>query len=268
MLSLLASLALILPVLDDKSAPPDPAKIQAAVSGLEKAFKPSGEAKERVEAIRAAAELPDAEIVKRIGKGLTDKDLEVQKAAIEALRWIHHPDALKELHAAAKNQKQYKEQPILLADLLKAIGQYGQASSIAVLTDEVWAVQEANVLRARILGLGQIRTKESVEALMELMRVAGTRKMQPMMEDFRLALAVLTGADQGSSQQLWNDWWNDNKNKLKVAEKAGELEKGLRVRWDSYWGKEGMMGTERTKKRGERGKDDPGTGSGEKPKGG
>jgi HEAT repeats len=256
MLKLLAALLLSLPLAAQATPVADPARVKTAVTELEKAWK-STEAGERIRAIQAHATVADAEVVKWIAKGLKDKQVDVQKASIEALRWINHPDALTHLQTAAKDNKFYKDQPMVYAALLKAVGQYGNKTSVAILTDDVWSVQEQHVVQARILGLGRIRTHESVEALMDLMKVAGTRKIDNVMPDFRLALVALTGADQGLSQLSWQNWWNDNKNKFKVAPTMGELPKDLERKWKVYWGE--MQDEERPKKRSDRGKDEPET---------
>src|SRR5262249_49300774 len=143
----------------------------------------------------------------------------------------------------------------LYASLLRAIGQHANASSIEVLADDLWGVQDHGVIQARILSLGRIRTVTSAETLLGLMKAAGPNKIQPFMEDFRLALLSITGVDQGASQDLWLRWWNDKKSKLKVPETPPQLPKAMQARWDSYWG--GKMYKDRQPRRGERGKDDP-----------
>jgi hypothetical protein len=253
MIALIAFLPLIFAA--PQSAPiADPARVKAAVTELEKAWK-SNDAGERVRAIQAQATVADAEVVKWIAKGLKDKQIDVQKASIDALRWINHPEALTALQNAAKDAKLYKEQPMVFAALLKGVGQYSNKSSIAILKDDVWAVQEQHVVQARILGLGRIRTHESAEALIDLMKVAGTRKIDGVMPDFRLALVAITGADMGVSQIAWQQWWSDNKSKLKIAPAMGELPKELSFKWKVYWGE--MSEDERPRKRSDRGKDAP-----------
>jgi hypothetical protein len=216
-----------------KPAAPDPARVKAALVELKEAFaKP--DAGPRLRAIEAAAPLADADVVDWIARGLRDKDLQVQRAAIEALRFNEHPRALDPLHAQARQPAAQKDATGYAA-LLRAIGQHGSSASIAILTDGVWAVQDAGVIEARILSLGRIRTKESVKALIDLTEVAGPNKIQPFMPSFRLALCALTGADQGASRDLWLAWWRENKDALKVAPEQGPMPKELERRWHRYW---------------------------------
>lgn len=253
MLHVLLTIALMSPVNEDKPGP-DPARVKAAVVELDKALK-SGTKDEKLKAIQKDSEIVDVDVVRAIARAVADKELDVQRSAIEALRWMDHPAAVDELHAIAKNRRDLRKESTLFAALLRAIGQHGSKKSIDVLRDDVWTVLEASVIEARILGLGRIRATESVEALMELMKVAGPQRIQNVMPHFRLALARLTGVDKGQSQELWQAWWSENKGKFKVAEEAPPLARELQFRWDTYWGKEAPY--ERLRKRDERGRGDP-----------
>jgi hypothetical protein len=251
------------PVAEDKTGPqrpaPDPARVKAAVSALDKAFRGTSK-EEKLKALQEHSDVADAEVVKRIARGLADKELDIVKSSVVALRWLDHPDALKELHALAKSPRELRKEPVLYAELLKAIGQHSSPTSIAVLNDDLWSVPEYGVVQARILGLGRIRTSESVEALMSLMKAAGPQRMQNAMADFRLALVQLTGVDKGVSQQLWFEWWAENRAKLKIAAEPPEMPRELALRWEVYWGQREPY--ERLRRRTDRGKGDPESGSG------
>ena len=231
----------IVPASEDKTARADPAAVKAALVELEKAFK-SGETGDRVRAIEAAAAIEDGEVVASIAKGLRDREPDVRRGAIAALRHNAHPKALDELHVLVAQDRALRKEPATFAAVLRAIGQHGDARSIAILEDDPWSVPDHAVIQARILGLGRIRTPAAVEALFDLMKVAGPQKIQPFMEDFRTSLRVLTGVDQGASRELWFTWWNDNKGKLKIAPEVGELPKPMQARWSAYW-EEGARGT-------------------------
>jgi hypothetical protein len=220
-----------------KPAPPDPQRVKAAVAELEKAFK-EGQSAERIRAIEDGERTIDAQVIRWIAHGLADRDVEVQRAAIEALRFMDHPDALKDLETAALHDESLRKDPEIYAALLKAIGQHASPSSLPIFKESLWTVQDRAVIRARVLGIGQIRTEAAVEALIGLMRSGGKGVIQPFMEDFRLALAELTGVDQGRSQDLWYTWWNENHAKLKVDAKPPVLAKPLQRTWDSYWSRD------------------------------
>lgn len=224
-----------------KPAAPDAARVKSALVELKDAFaKP--DAGPRIRAIESAAGLADAEVVRYLGRGLDDRDVSVQKAAIEALRFSAQPKALDELLARAK-VKAAKDDLPLYAALLRAIGQHGDPRAVEILTENLWAAPDAQVIQAKILGLGRVRTKESLKALTDLMEVAGPNKIQPFMKDFRLALWSLSGVDQGESRDLWLRWYRDNKSGLKIGPEPQAEPPELSRRWQQYWAKPGAGGT-------------------------
>lgn len=252
----LTALLAVAPVQDPQAPAPDPAAVKAAVAELTQAFT-KGKTPERVEAITKNSKLVDASVIKCIVKGLADEDAKVKGAAIDALRYMPHPDAyaaLQDMLKREKTEKKLDKDVDLYTKLIKAVGQHGNKASVPLLADNVFGNTEFKVNEARILALGHVRAKESVDALIGLMRTAGREKVQPYMGTFRVSLMVLTGADQGASQDAWMTWWNDHKNEVKVAASAPALPKDMQMRWDYFWGNE--ITYERNKKRGDRG-DDP-----------
>jgi hypothetical protein len=236
--------------------PPDPAAVKAAVAELTQAFA-KGKSPERIEAITKNSKVVDAAVVKCIVKGLSDDDMKVQGAAIDALRYMQHPDAftaLQDLLKRDKTEKKIEKDVELYTKLIKAIGQHGNKASVPLLAENVFGSTEYKVAEARVLALGNIRAKESVEELIGMMRTAGREKVQPYMQTFRMSLMVLTGVDQGASQDSWTTWWNEHKGDFKVPAAAPPLPKEMQMRWDYFWGN--GLTYERNKKRGDRG-DDP-----------
>lgn len=220
-----------------KSPAPEAERVKAALVELKGAFaKP--DAGPRIRAIESAANLPDAEVVRCVARGLDDKDVAVQKAAIEALRFSTSAQAFEELLARAK-VKAAKDDLPLYAALLRAIGQHGNARSIEVLADNPWSAQDAQVIQAKVLGLGRVRTKESLKALTDLMEGVGPVKIQPFMKDLRLALWSLSGVDQGESRDLWLGWYRDNKATVKIAPAPQAEPRELARRWEQYWARPG-----------------------------
>jgi hypothetical protein len=254
MLPFLALVALCLPRTPEGPSQADAQRAKGAVAELEKAWK-SEAAAERVRAIQANGDVADAEVVKLVARGLRDKEPEVQHAAIEALRRVGHPDALKELQALARDGQAFRKDPPSQAALLRAVGQYGSASSIKILGEELGPDQDARVLQARILGLGRTRTRESLERLFEGLRISGAQRSEAQLPDYRLALALLTGTDQGNSASDWQNWWNAHRAQFKVEAQAPALAPDLERKWKVYWGE--LEGETRSRKRSERGRDGP-----------
>jgi hypothetical protein len=254
MFRLLALLALCLTAASEGPSQADAQRAKAAVAELEKAWK-SESAAERVRAIQANGGVADAEVVKLVARGLRDKEPEVQHAAIEALRRVGHPDALKELQACARDGQALRKDPPSQAALLRALGQYGSASSIRILGEELGPEQDARGLQARILGLARIRTRESLERLFEGLKLAGAQHSEAQLPDYRLALALLTGTDQGNSVSDWQSWWNAHRAQFKVEAQAPALAPDLERKWKVFWGE--LEGEPRSRKRSERGRDGP-----------
>jgi hypothetical protein len=247
----LLALALLLPAPSRAEEPhPAPERVKAAVTELKDAFA-KNDAGPRIRAIEGGADVADAEVVGLVARGLDDRDVTVQKAAIEALRFNPHKKALEALQARAR-QKAAKEDLTVYAALIRAVGQHGSPSSIEILTENPWSTPDAAVLEAKILGLGRIRTNEAVKAVIDLMEIAGPQKIEPFMPSFRLALWSLTGTDQRGARELWLRWYRDNKSKLKVAAEPATEPPELARRWQRYWAKPGAEEAAETGKRRER----------------
>lgn len=247
------SIALLtLCALPQGTEPPTTEQVEATVADLKEAFA-KGEVEERIEAVAKASSVPDKEVAKWVARGLSDSDETVVVAAIESLRFMDHPAALDQLHGTYKRDRKLRSHETLAGALLRAIGQHGDPSSIPVLADAPFSTINNPAIRARILGLGNIRDEQSVEELMGLMKKVSRHELQPFMGEFRLALMRLTGHDEGKSVDLWMKWWNNNKRTFEVAEQPPKLPRVEQVRWDDYWGNE--MPRQRSKKRGDRGDD-------------
>jgi hypothetical protein len=252
-LELALTVALALPHEEQRVPPPDPQRVAEAVRALETAFK-QGTPEERIEAVRAQGSVADAEVVEWLAKALArSKEPELQGAAIEALRFQEHPDALGALETSLRRDRALRDAPQLYGALIKAVGQHGHERSIDLLTDDLWSVRDEQVVQARILALGHIRSPKSAEALFSVMKVAGRQRVQQRMPELRLALIVLLGVDQGDSQDAWMAWWNDHKGALVVPPEEPPLPRLLAQRWANHWGRAPAM--ERPRKRGDRGRE-------------
>lgn len=243
---------------DEKFADADAARAKLAIVELDRALR-SADKDLKLKAIQLHGAVADSEVARLLGRGARDKEPDIQGAAIQALRWLEHADAVKELHAVARSEKALRKDPVGYARLLQAIGQHGDASSISLLVDDVATVPDYVVVQARILSLGRIRSSAAVEALLELMKVASAQRMQNLMPDFRLALVRLSGVDKGESQPLWQEWWKAERVKLRIEPEPAELSLELQARWDSYWGRGERY--ERARPRTSRGRGDPDKGA-------
>lgn len=218
--------------------------VAAGVADLKEAFAPGRTPNERIDAIMTNAGLGHADVAAAVAKGLSDRDDGVRLAAIDALGWMKAPEALKQLHRLYQRDHELREDEVLFARLLQAIGRHGTASSIEVLKDDPFDHLTLASGKARILGLARIRETKCVEVLMKGMRLGGgdprgSRAGAPrFMEDFRLALAVLTGQDFGASKDAWEAWWRDEGKSFRVAAARPQIPAELETAWVAYWSEE------------------------------
>jgi len=250
--ALLAALLLAPSPQTKEPAPVDAARVARAVAALEKAFD-KGKTDERVSAVVAHQEVVDVAVLAWFVKGLKDSDAKVRNACEDALRFARHPDALSALQDALKRERKLGKDVERMTRLTKCVGQHQSESSIPLFADNAFQPEDAKLIEARILALGNTRSRRACEELIGLMRTAGRQRVQPYMDSFRLALIVLTGVDQGVSQDAWMAWWNDNKSKFELPQTMPALPKDMFKRWNNYWGLDAATG--RTTKRGDRGND-------------
>jgi hypothetical protein len=231
--------------------PPDPKAVAAAVKELKEAF--AAEPLERkLAAVRTGAAIVHADVIAALKQGLKE-ERPVQEATLEALRFSAHPAALTALHEAYKRDPALAGDEELLPLLLRSIGQHASKTSLDVLADATLKAATPQSVEARILGLGRVRERRSVEELMSRMQLSARGPLAGSMQDYRLALMVLTGVDRGHAPEAWIVWWNDAKKTLVVKAEPAPLPEDLQRRWDGYWGLQHEKG--RAKEREKRGND-------------
>ncbi len=202
---------------------------------LRAAFE-SGSAPQRVLALRASAAHADAAVVEQARRGLRDRDLEVRLAAYDALGRNAHAKAFEALLEHHRDKR--KELRTLDRDLpalLTALARRGDARALAPLGDDVQAQRLVPTIRARMLGFARIRNKASIEALMKLVDQVGFVDMHNHLEDFRLAMVVLSGVDRGRSVDAWRAWWSGVKQEFTPSERMAELSAQDAARWRDFW---------------------------------
>jgi len=225
---------------------PAPAVVKAAVEALDGAFKGKDTAAQ-IAVIRSQGGVNAPEVVHALAKGLRSKEDGVRLETIRALGWNRSPEALKQLHRLYRREgKLLAKKEDLYAALFKEIGRHGDPSSLTVLADSPFKGLTPKVAEARILGVANIREKRSVEVLMKGMRLtteeSGGRRPRAVeqrsrgMRFFRPALCVLTGVDMGESDDQWQAWWRDVKNKFRMAkERPASAPGDVKRYWESYW---------------------------------
>lgn len=237
-------------------APVEKARVDRAVAALKLAFE-KGAPKERAATIVEHQEVVDPTVIALFAKALKDSDPAVRDAAAQALRFARHADALTALQDALKRELKVGKNLEERIKLLKCVGQHQSATSIPLFIDDPFRHPDGRVVEAQVFALANTRTERALEEIVGMMRTASRQHVQNHMATFRLALIVVTGVDQGLSQDAWMKWWNDNKQRIQIPAQMPALPKEMLDRWNGYWGLEYVRA--RAKKRGERG-DDPESG--------
>jgi HEAT repeat protein len=223
---------------------PLPAVVKDAVDEIDEAFRTGGPT-ERCLAIEKNAGIMDPDVVHQIARGLRDENRSVQLTAIEMLGWRKDKESLRQLHRMFNRERNLNKDDELYSELLKSIGRSGDPSSVDVLTENIFKGGLSYAAgRARILGMANIRTQDSVEEMFQAMRLGGGGRERRgsvdarprFAEDMRLALAVATGEDLGTDKDAWLAWWQKNKKTFKISPKRPAIAPELRARWESYWG--------------------------------
>ena len=218
-------------------APADPKAIEECVASLQAAFGKDGSTAKKLDALGKASAVVDARVVAAAKEGLGDKEASVVAATVEALGQLRHPNALDALQSYYKKEhKKLADDLTLMPALVKAIGRHASPSSIALLKEGAFDQKTYLTAQARILSLGNIRTVESLEALIDLSKMVGPNRMDGLRSDMRLSIAQLTGVDLGPESTAWTRWWNDNRKGFEVAKQAPKLDAGLQRQWETYWG--------------------------------
>lgn len=216
---------------------------EEANRALEAALRDGGE-EERVEAIRAASRVADDGVARLLARAMRDPARAVRREAIDALGWNPSPEALKALTADYWKNTALRDDAELFALLLKAIGRHGDPKSIVVLTDSPFRNLTLANGTARLMGLGNIRSTESVKALVDLSKRAGPERgkgesggnwPETYGPPFRVALAVLTGQDYGMSRAAWQNWWKENEKNFKIAPERPPAPSDVAQYYESYW---------------------------------
>lgn len=247
-LSVPAPLALV-----QQDTGPKTSAVTKAVAELKQAFAGKDQAA-RLDALRRAIDVPHADVIKALEPALSGKQEEVLRAALETLGRMRHAQALERLLRYAKRQRtSLKKLPELNLLLIKSVGRHGSLSGLKFLTDNLFSSRDNSLIKARIVALGMIRDRKAVEAIFKQLKSTDRRRITIVMRSVQIALARLTGRDEGTGQDRWQAWWRTVSKDWKVSEKPAPMPEGLQRSWDSFWGNQRKY--MRKKPRGERGQD-------------
>jgi hypothetical protein len=197
----------------------DPAVVKEMVRNFEKAWSKLSSL-EKIDAMKALAstrhELAAASIAR---KGLKDRDPAVREDAAKFLGRMKCRNTVPLLIKAMKPNERI--QRVSLA-IIASLGSIGDPKAVPALSKNLWSQKDSALAivmaRARIDALGMIRSKKSVEALIDMMYVAGTSVMKRISGNLVKALVGLTEQRFGRDRGAWKNWWKKNRSKFKLEE--------------------------------------------------
>lgn len=192
-------------------------------------------------AIETMGMIPSKLVTKEVAVGLKAKQESVRKAAIEALRYNTDPSSLT-LLLKSKKDKKIQENAQLAEAYALALGQKGDRKAIPALTDGLVANSKTptTVIKAKLLALGHIRHRDSIEAILDYSQSRAGRRLRgsnvKLGREERGSLQVLTGTDQGERLADWERWWNEHGRKFEVPKEEFELENARDQKaWVKLW---------------------------------
>lgn len=214
---------------------PAPPERKPVVVALETGLA-SAKASERIAAIRALGEFEAPELAPVLATALADSNRDVVLASIDALGLAKTGAAFEELRKYHQTRRvALRKEPDVLPRLLNAVARHRDERAIEILTDDVLGQTQTATLRARLLGLGWVRSKRSAEALLTVMNKLGFAEQVQYLEDFRLSFVILTGVDQGKTLEAWSTWWSKNKSTFEIPKAPPKPAAADETRWNAYW---------------------------------
>ncbi len=175
---------------------------------------------EKIDAMKDLAttkhDLAAASIAK---KGLKDRDPVVREDAAKFLGRMKCRNTVPPLIKAMKPNE--RTQRVYFA-IIAALGSIGDPKAVPALSKGFWNQKDPGLgitmARAKIDALGMIRSKKSVEALIDMMYVAGNTAIGLLARNLNKSLNGLTGQQFGRDRGAWKDWWKKNRSKFKLEE--------------------------------------------------
>ena len=205
-----------------------------------------------IDLLQRYGQIADTKVVREVGRALRHKDTDVQAAALHALRFNEHESVVAELIKHRRN-KRLVEHHVLGAEYYLALGQHGDLKALPIIKFNLKSARSRDkVTTARILALGKMRTRASVDTLIDLFRTArgGSRN------NVRLSLVALTGEDLGGGWVAWARWWAKARRGFKVDKTEPKMSDRLAKDWGKVWAEKKPVKPAQTAKAGGQDTDD------------
>ncbi len=197
----------------------DPAVLKALIKEFEKRYA-KWSTPEKLAGTRKLAATRDEKAAEAIAKKvLKDKEIKVREEGAQILGRMGCRKAVPHLIKALKaNEEELK----VYGAIINALGDVGDPRAVPVLSGDFWNQKEGAVgikmAQLKIDALGQIRSKKSVDALINMLYKGEQGAMNRLSPNLVKSLQKLTGQEIGWDRARWKDWWKKNKGRLKLDE--------------------------------------------------
>ena len=212
-----------------------PETLQAALRELDKGLA-SPKLDERLAAVRKVGAIDHDRVAAAVARAFTDKETEVRKAAIQALRAMKNPAALTQLLGAAER---FHEDEALAPTYFLALGQHGDEKALPVLLDGSWHDRDAKVFDARMTAIAHIRSVKSIEALLDLWNKTGKGRnganFGRLTQYLNRALRQLTNQKDLETAEEWRAFWREHRDTFKVTPEPQGLGRADLNAWKVHW---------------------------------
>ena len=189
----------------------------------------------RAAALGRAGRVPVQEVLQVSAQALKDPVPEVRLAAVEGLRFNPHPHATRLLRVTLEGGKFPDPDGRTKAALVRGLCQKAAPETLVLLDKLRIDPRNRELTRAYVRGLGRLRHRGALSALISFMESLDPSIRCLYMSDIRTSLVVLTGTDRGLDAAAWSQWFHQFGSKMQINPFDPKLPELMTVDWYGYW---------------------------------
>lgn len=153
------------------------------------------------------------------------------KGAVDA-RWKAAWDKVADI--LRKGMLDHRDDPDITLATIRAMAQMADPAFVKVLANDLWKIKDAKVIHGRLLALGCIRDKTSIDELMDILYIAPRESIAVYAGSLRWALKQLTGREFSDRIEA-KKWWKENREKFEFEAVDPRKKELTRKVFDKAW---------------------------------
>lgn len=218
-------LATAMKAADDKftaAANVDPAKkLEKDIASFEATLKGQNE-QDKCDAAQKLIDSKDPKVVKPLCKSFNDPSVKLKELVVGPILQLDVKNGL----PAVLNWIKVETNNKTVVKAWDAVGETGDLRCVAQAEDNLIDAPSAEITRARIRALGNMKDKQVIDFLIDYPlkfggkgggKGRGPGSGGGAFEECKRSLAKLTGQDFGNDWLEWKKWWRDNQKTFKFA---------------------------------------------------